>query len=123
MKRKSATPVILDTNVLIMQMEYRIDLEDQLTEILGSYEILIPDAVLYELEHIQDKHSMAAANFAKRFRIIDSVKRGDDAILSLAINLNAVVVTNDRELRRRLKEKDLNVIYIRQRSYLVLDIA
>jgi rRNA-processing protein FCF1 len=46
MKGKSVTQVILDTNVLIMHMEYRINLADELTRLLGAYEILIPSAVI-----------------------------------------------------------------------------
>jgi rRNA-processing protein FCF1 len=122
MKGKSVTPVILDTNVLIMHMEYRVNLEDELTRLLGAYEILIPSAVVWELKGISNKYSNLALKFIENFRIVDSVKKGDEAILSLACHLNAVVVTNDRELRAKLKECDLKVIYIRQRAYLEIDI-
>jgi rRNA-processing protein FCF1 len=122
MKGKSKAPVILDTNVLIMHMEYRINLEDELTRLLGAYEILIPSAVIWELKGISNKYSKLALKFIEKFRVVDSVKRGDEAILSLARHLHAVVVTNDRELRAKLKEHDLKVIYIRQRSYLAIDI-
>ncbi|UCG68998.1 MAG: twitching motility protein PilT [Thermoplasmata archaeon] len=122
MKGRSFTPVILDTNALLMMFEYRINLEDELTGLLGTYEILIPTAVLHELRYLQNSQAKAAYKFAERYRTIESVNKGDEAILSLAIKLNAVVVTNDRELRRRLKENELRVIYIRQRSYLAMDI-
>lgn len=122
MKGRSFTPVILDTNVLIMLHEYRINLEDELTGLLGTFEILIPEAVLHELRFIENKYAKAAYRLAERYRTIESVKKGDEAILSLANKLNAVVVTNDRELRRRLKENELRVIYIRQKSYLAMDI-
>lgn len=122
MKGKSKTPVILDTNVLIMHMEYRINLEDELTRLLGAYEILIPSSVIWELKGISHKYTNLALKYIEKFRVVDSVKKGDEAILSLARHLNAVVVTNDRELRAKLKEYDLKVIYIRQRSYLEIDI-
>ncbi|UCE74614.1 MAG: hypothetical protein JSV56_02635 [Methanomassiliicoccales archaeon] len=123
MKRiKGVTPVIIDTNALIMKIEYRIDFEEELAVLLGGNEILIPSTVLDELKNIENKNAKAALKFAERYRVIESVKRGDDAILSLALKLNAVVVTNDRELRNRLKEKELKVIYIRQRSYLAMDV-
>ncbi len=122
MKRKSRFPVILDTNALIMQMEYGINMEDELTRLLGSHEILIPSAVIWELRSLSNKHSKLALKFAQKFRIVDSVKKGDEAIISLARQLGAVVVTNDKELRAKLKEYELKVIYIRQRSYLEMDI-
>jgi rRNA-processing protein FCF1 len=119
--KKGSCPVIIDTNALIMQVEYRINFERELAGILGSYEILIPTMVLKELHGIGDKHSKAALKLAKRYRLIESTKSGDEAIISLAGKFDAIVITNDRALRRRLREKGHRVIYIRQRSYLVMD--
>ena len=89
---------------------------------MGSFEILIPITVLHELKNVKDKHARAALKLAQRYRNVESVKRGDDAILSLALKLNAIVITNDRELRGRLLEKGQKVIYVRQRSYLALEV-
>lgn len=122
MKGKSATPVILDTNALLMQFEFKIDLEGELFRILGAYEILIPSAVLNELKKIKDKHAMPALKLAEGYRVIVSEKKGDESILSLAKEIDAVVVTNDRDLRKRLKENGLRAIYLRQKSYLAMDI-
>jgi rRNA-processing protein FCF1 len=119
--KKGACPVIIDTNALIMQVEYRINIEDELAQLLGSYEILIPTMVLEELHGIRDKHAKTALKVAERYRMIESVKKGDEAIISLADKLHAIVITNDRELRRRLISKGHRVIYIRQRSYLAMD--
>lgn len=123
MKGKSAaTPVIIDTNAFIMQVEYRINFEYELMGLLGSFEILIPVTVLNELKSIKDKHSKAALKIAQKYRTIESVKRGDEAIISLAVKLHAIVITNDRELRKRLIEKGLSVVYVRQRSYLAMEV-
>jgi rRNA-processing protein FCF1 len=120
--KSAATPVIIDTNAFIMQVEYRIDFEYELMGLLGSFEILIPITVLNELKNIKDKHSKAALKIAQKYRTIESVKRGDEAILSLAVKLHAIVITNDRELRKRLIEKGLSVVYVRQRSYLAMEV-
>jgi rRNA-processing protein FCF1 len=120
--KSAATPVIIDTNALVMQVEYRIDFEYELMGLLGSYEILIPMTVLNELKSIKDRHSKAALKIAQKYRTIESIKSGDEAILSLAVKLHAIVITNDRELRKRLIEKGLSVIYIRQRSYLAMEV-
>ena len=123
MKGKSgAQPVIIDTNALVMQVEYRIDFEGELTTLLGSFEILIPTTVIHELKNIKAKHTKTALKIAQRYRIVESVKSGDEAIISLALKLHAIVLTNDRELRRRLIDLGQKVIYIRQRSYLAMDI-
>jgi rRNA-processing protein FCF1 len=117
-----AQPVIIDTNAMIMQIEYKINFESELMGLLGSFEILIPITVLNELKNIKDKHAKAALKFAQKYRNVESVKRGDDAILSLALKLNAIVVTNDKELRGRLLKKGQKVIYVRQRSYLAMEV-
>jgi rRNA-processing protein FCF1 len=122
MRRKSFTPVILDTNALLTQFEFKIDLEDELTNLLGTYEILIPSSVLNELKNLKDRDARSALDFALRYKVIETEKKGDESIFALAKELNAVVVTNDRVLRKRLKDNGLKVIYLRQKSYLALDI-
>ena len=122
MIRKSFNPVILDTNALLTQFEFKIDLEDELTNLLGTYEILIPSSVLNELKNLKDKDARSALDFALKYKVIETEKKGDESIFAMAKELNAVVVTNDRELRKRLKDNGLKVIYLRQKSYLVLDI-
>jgi rRNA-processing protein FCF1 len=122
MNKKSLTPVILDTNALLMQFEFKINLKDELTKLLGVYEIQIPSSVLNELENLKDKYSSSAFKFALKYKIIMTEKKGDESILTIAKELNAVVVTNDRILRKRLKLNGIRVIYLRQKSYLALDI-
>jgi len=122
MKGKSLTPVILDTNALLMQFEFKIDLEDELTRLLGAFEILIPSSVLDELKNIKDKHVKPALDLASKYKTVETEKKGDESILFLAKKLKAVVVTNDGELRRRLKEVGIKVIYLRQKSFLDMDI-
>ncbi len=122
MEGKSLTPVILDTNALLMQFEFKIDLEDELTRLLGVFEILIPSSVLDELKNIKDKNVKSALDLASRYKTIETEKKGDKSIIFLAEKFKAVVVTNDRELRRRLKEVGIKVIYLRQKSFLDMDI-
>jgi rRNA-processing protein FCF1 len=45
----------------------------------------------------------------------------DDAIIEAAIELRAVVFTNDRQLRGRLRDISVPVIYLRQKSRLAID--
>ena len=122
MNKKSLTPVILDTNALLMQFEFKINLKEELTKLLGAYEIQIPSSVLNELENLKDKYSSSAFEFALKYKVIKTEKKGDESILTMAKELNAVVVTNDRILRKRLKLNGIRVIYLRQKSYLALDI-
>ncbi|MCJ2531096.1 MAG: hypothetical protein LN413_02090 [Candidatus Thermoplasmatota archaeon] len=112
--------ILLDTNALMMPFQFSLDLEDELIRLLGEYRAAVPSSVIRELEGLSSTHSTARAalQFATRFPVIDVEGVGDDALLSLAQAEGAAVLTNDRDLRRRLRKANLPVIYLRERSRL-----
>ena len=121
--------VILDSNALLMVFEFSINLEEELTRLLGSYHIGIPTAVVSELK-LLEKHgkgakkqkAIAALTFITRYNIIDSKgSTTDDAIVEVAKRIDGIVVTNDKELKRRLKVLDVPVIFLRKKQQLVLE--
>jgi rRNA-processing protein FCF1 len=109
--------------------EYSVDLEMELTKIVGSHEILIPGSVQNELKILANKgngkraqNARAALKLIQKFQIIpDEDQPVDDNILLLALELHAYVVTNDKELRHRLREKHIGVIYLRGKQKLEID--
>lgn len=113
--------VVLDTNALLMPFQFNIDLVNELQRLLGAIDIHVPEICLYELENIRDRKASVALEFAQQFKIEPSVGRGDDAVLALAGELRAVLVTNDADLRRRAKTAGLKVAYLRGRDHLVLE--
>ena len=123
MKGNCVKLVILDTNALLAQFQFRIDIKDELFRLLGAYEILIPSSVLDELDNVKDRYARVARKFAERFRVITTDKKGDESILALAREMRTIVVTNDKALRKRLKTEGISVIYLRQKKYLALDTA
>ncbi len=116
----SVTKVILDTNALLMPFQFKVDIEKELDRILGTYELLVPSSVIHELELLKDKHAKPALKLARRFRTIEVDEKGDKAIIKLAEELNAMVVTNDKNLRNDLEEVGVKVIFLRQKSYLTI---
>lgn len=113
--------VILDTNALLWQFRSKVNIENELNRLLGAYVIVIPTSVLKELEHVKDRYVKAARKLAERYQIIATELKGDESIISLARTLQAMVVTNDKELRKRLKEQGITVIFMRQGKYLSID--
>lgn len=108
--------VILDTNALMMPFKKNIDIENSLIEILGNYEIIVLSSVINELKNLVKKGSWQAKSalmFAKRYKILDVKEKGDFAIITTAVKLKAVVVTNDKNLRKELRENGINVITLR----------
>lgn len=121
--------VILDTNALMMQFQFHIDIEKEVNRILGgNYEVVVPSIVVDELHRIAKEQTgkdqgiaRMAAELAKTFRIEDAPGDGDTGILKLAERLNAVVVTNDKRLRATLRAKDIPNIYMRSQAFLTLE--
>ncbi len=76
--------------------------------------------MLLELKSLarRDAKARAALELATRYRVVEVDGRGDVAILGAASERHAVVVTNDRGLRRQLRKTGLPVIYMRGKAKL-----
>ena len=118
---RMTTKVILDTNALMMPFQFGINLTAELKRLLGTFEIIVPSSVIDELGDLRPKDmAKAAKTLASKFRTVKSEGKGDQAVLSLAQELGAIVVTNDKLLIKALKELKLPVIQLRSRTHLVL---
>jgi len=120
--------VILDTSAVLLPFEHSVDLFGDLTRLLGSYHLIIPHAVINELQQLQKRgngktaqHAKAGLLLIKDHPVVSSDKPGDEGIIEAALNYHAYVVTNDKELRQRLRNKGCSVIYLRQKQYLTFD--
>ena len=120
--------VILDSSSILMLFEFSIDLEDELTRLIGKFRVLIPrpifDELIYLSKHGKGKkkyNSKLALDLIKKYDISEAEGKGDDSVLYLAKVHNGVVVTNDKDLRKRAKDIHLQTIYLREKSKLVLD--
>jgi rRNA-processing protein FCF1 len=121
--------VILDSSAVMMLFEFSIDLEKELKRLLGAYNILIPTQIVKELQLLSENETgkkgmkaKASLKLIENYEIVNvDAKNGDDSILELAKKSNGVVVTNDRDLRIRLKELSIPVIFLRAKKKLALD--
>ncbi len=125
--RKRRT-VVLDSSSILMLFEFSINLEGELTRLLGKFRVLIPRPIFDELiflsKHGKGKkkyNSKPALDLIKNYEISEAEGKGDDSVLFLAKKLNGIVVTNDKNLRKRAKDIHLKTIYLREKSKLVLD--
>lgn len=113
--------IVLDANALLMPFQFKINLDHELTRLFGEIPVFVPSSVLGELANVIDKNGKAALALARKYSIAETELRGDDAVLAVAEERDAAVVTNDRELIRRLKQKRITVIRLRAERYLVAD--
>ena len=125
---RDAKLVILDSSAIMVLFEFSIDLEGELTRLLGKYHVVIPIPIIRELEFLS-KHGKGKKNFfaksslklVEKYDVEEADEKGDDAVFCLAKKLNGIVVTNDRELKNRLKTASLQVIYLRGKKQLSMD--
>lgn len=121
--------VIVDTNGLMVQAQFGVDVLDELGR-LGYDECIVPSAVVDELGVLQkrakgaDKAAVAVATaLAKRCKGVEAPGSADDVIVGLAKRLGADVFTNDAGLKKRLRKEGIKTVFMRSKHKLETDYA
>ena len=119
--------VILDSSAILMFFEFSVDWKKELDRLLDSYNLVVPTAVVQELQILttrdrgQKKAAAALKLIAKYDTIAQEADTADEALMKIAEKTQGIVVTNDIELRDRLKNRGLPVIFLRGKKKLALD--
>lgn len=109
--------VVVDTSSLISVFEERVNLEEQLRELIGDAEIVVPSAVLDELALMDSTEGRSAARLASKYTFLACKERGDEGVIEAAEVLRAfAVVTNDSVLAERLVGRGFRVIRLKGRK-------
>ena len=127
------TKIILDTNFLFVPSQFHLDIFEELDRLLGQQvEPLILSSTLRELQKLAEsrsvkksKQALLGLKLTEICRVVE-VKRksdesNDDVILRTAVAMRCPVATNDRELRRKLRNASVPVVFLRQKSRLAVD--
>lgn len=121
--------VLFDTNALMMPVQFRIDIFDELRSLLGRYEPLVLRDVVGELDGLArgGGNDAAAARagliFAERCKMVEGASTApsvDDRVAAYARAEGCMVVTNDRRLRDDLLAAGVPVISLRKQKKLEL---
>lgn len=112
--------IIADANALIAPFKLKFNIDSELTRLLGSYRIIVPEPIIGELEKlaVTNMNARAALKLARSREIRPARAAGDDSVLELAKKIGGFVMTNDRELIRRARQKKLRVIRVRENGKL-----
>ena len=124
--------VILDSNALFVPLQFKIDIFQELKTLLDrNFEPIIISPVKREIDRIAEmdspkmrKQGAYALKLVEKCRLIEMDEEegsADDAIVKAAHELHAAVFTNDMQLRKRLRNINVPVIYVRQKSHLEID--
>jgi rRNA-processing protein FCF1 len=131
-KKNEPLKVILDSNALFVPLEFKIDIFEELGQLLKrNAEFILLSPVKQELEVLaagespkirrQASFALHLAEKCKLVAVEDLGETTDDVIIRVAKNWNSPVFTNDRALKRRLRDISVPVIYLRQKSRLYID--
>jgi len=130
---KKPVKVILDSNALFVPLQFKIDIFDSLEQLLKrSFELILLSPIKREIETLAKKSSakmrknaLFALKLAEKciYVEVDSPTSvpADDVIVEIAGEWKSPVFTNDRQLRKRLRDISVPVIYVRQKSRLEID--
>jgi hypothetical protein len=110
-----------------------LDIFEELDRLLGrQVKPLILSSTLTELQKLaksrsvkKSKQALLGLKLAERCRVVE-VKResgesNDDVILRASIEMKSSVATNDRALRKKLRNAGVPVVFLRQKSTLAVD--
>ncbi len=124
--------VFLDTNMLMITAEKRVDIFRQIETILqGKIEFIAPKIVLSELSAIahersqRGRHAELALRLAKRCKSSQGNptpgESADEYLTRVAREKGGIVATGDAELRKRLRNANMPVIYVRKDLRLAIE--
>ena len=122
--------VILDSNALFVPLNLKIDIFEETKNLLKqNVDFVLLSPVKHELELLAAKRSPKTAREASNalelarkctYIILSNEEKlsVDEVIVKVANEWKSPVFTNDKQLRKRLRDISVPVIYVRQKSRL-----
>ncbi len=112
---------VCDTSFLIALVEKR--LFDQLIDRYLPFKLLVPESVMRELERLSRSRGRGSKVTVLKmimeteqafFDVVQSrSNKADEDVILIALDVDGIVATADREVRRRALEKGLKTLFIR----------
>ena len=123
--------IILDTNFLLIPIQFKVDIFSEIDRICKfPYKIFAYSQTINELKRIMEsksKKDKKAASFALKLMTLKNIgiiKNSEnkivDSIILENLDKSMIVATLDKDLKKKLVEKKVDVIFLRQKKYLEL---
>lgn len=118
---------VIDTNILLYIFLNKADVISQLRD-YGVNRFLITESVLKELQKLEVSlkgREKRAVKLARRliedFEVVKTESEGDSSIIEAAETNGCVMITNDKMLRKRAKEKKIPVGFLKEGGRLFIE--
>ncbi len=130
---KKTLKVIFDSNALFVPLQLKINIFEELKKTLNAnFEAVLLSPIRREIERIaEDGSPQMRKDASYALRLVEKCKyvevkektgfSPDDTLVDVAREWKCPVFTNDRQLRKRLRDINVTVIYVRQKSHLAVD--
>lgn len=114
--------IVLDTNFVTIPFQFGVDIYEEIARIIDEqYELIFPKICIKELNKL--KNGKASLELMKmkgvKFVEIPLAKSVDESILNYAKENNAIVATQDSELKKKVLKNSLPIITLRKKQYLI----
>jgi rRNA-processing protein FCF1 len=131
--RKEMVKVVFDSSFLFIPSQFQLDIFEELTNLLNQrFDPILLSPTQEELQKLAEvgspktrKQALLALKLAEKCRIVyvekGSKETHDDVIVRVAVEWECPAATNDRELRKRLRNLGAPVIFLRQKHRLELE--
>jgi rRNA-processing protein FCF1 len=131
-RQPQAIKIILDSNALFVPTKFKIDIFEEVKRLLNrNVQFVLLSPVKRELELLAEKdtpkfrreavYALRLSEKCEYVAVEDHCETTDDVIVRVARSWNYPVFTNDRRLKKRLRDISVPVIYVRQKSRLDVD--
>ncbi|HLH86083.1 MAG TPA: twitching motility protein PilT [Thermoplasmataceae archaeon] len=118
----SLLTVVLDSNALIYSISKRVDIEKWLSMTVPWNRIVVPSSVRDELVSLSQRNRFAggALKLVERYAILQVSSTGDEGVIEAALGSGGMVLTNDRNLIKRLRALGIRTLSISKNKRVVL---
>jgi len=122
--------IILDTNFFTIPHQFKIDIFEEIDRIMEEeYELITLNKVVEELKKLakEKTENAVAARIGlemikkRNIKIISTEDKNVDNTIFKIADKNMIVATNDRVLRKKLKNKNVKTLYLRSEKYIEMD--
>ena len=117
---KNELKFLLDTNFLMIPVQFKVDVFDELKN-FGKGEVYTLDLVIEELKKLKRAKLILELIKKKEVKVLKSNLKSVDTQLFDLAKKGYIVCTQDKKLRKKLRENGFKVVYLRQKKYLIME--